>query len=1513
MAAIKAVACPATGVCYADGEKSVVDRSLSSAAPTRTTASVTPTTTTLGHSVKYSATVRATAGIPTGTVSFSVGATKLCTATLTGGSASCTATNAPAGADIVTATYLGNSTFSSSSGTAKLTDAVTLYVDGTNGTVTTGCTSPGTGACQTLQEGVTAAETYTDTDVTLEVAAGTYAEHDTITAKSLSSLTIQGAGTHATTVTGTKSGRPLTVEGGTVAISGFTITNGHATTGGGVFNDGSATLTDDTVTNDSTPPGGKGGGVLNDGTATLTDDTLSGDTAGDYGGGFMNTAGTATLTDDNISGDTTLNDPGDGYFGGGIFNYGTATLTDDTISGDSSLNGGGVLNWDGSTATLTDDTVSTDSAYQGNGGGVYNLGTATLTDDTLSGDSAYGEQASENGGGVANFATATLTDDTVSTDSAWDYGGGVWNAGIATLTDDTLAGDTAFDPVEGVSPGSGGALYNYAATATLTDDTLSGDYSKVGGAVYNNDLLDGLYASDTEPTISNSILDNAACSSTISDGGYNVETGDSCAFGSTSVNTSTTINLATSLAANTSTGPLTLAIGPTSSAFEEVPAGACSVATDERADPRPGAAGQTKCDAGAFEWQGGTVAFNAENPGVGTVASMSGPDGSTITLPSAPSYPGYVFDGWFIASSGGSALTSPYTIPSGGITLYAQWTEKIVDAPPAFTADSPPTVATAGAVYPYTFVASGNPTPTYSLFGQPSWLSIGPTTGAVSGTVPVGTTGFSYSVKATNGITPPATVGPFAVTVHSAPAFTSDSPSTTAVASKSYAYTFVASGNPTPTYSLSGAPGWLSIDTSSGAVSGTVPSGTSSFSYTVKASNGVTPPASAGPYTVTVHSAPAFTTDSPPTSATAGASYPYTFVASGSPAPTYSLSGEPSWLSINASSGALSGTVPAGTTSFGYKVLATNGITPAASVGPFDVNVPEAPHFTTDSPSTSAVVDTSYAYTFAASGNPAPTFSLSGAPGWLSVSTTTGAVSGTPPSGTTSFSYTVKASNGVTPMAAAGPFNVTVSAVPATPTGVTATAGVSSAKVTWTVPATGGTPTSFVVHASPSVAAETVGGSATSATVGGLTPGVSYTFTVTAANTAGDSASSSASNPVVPTSVAAQGSDTNAGANPSATTSTSGTPPVKVTATGSGTGTLTVATYPSDPVAGLSAGATYFDVAVTPNNSFSTVSFSVCGLSSGQGISWWNPTAQAWQTVSDATAVNAQGCSTVTVTSTTSPNLTQLYGTVFAVTKATAGYDMVGKDGGVFVFSPPGTTGGFYGSLPGLGVKVNDIVGMVPTSTDQGYFLVGSDGGVFALGNAPFLGSLPGLGVTPSQPITGIVAANGDKGYFLVGRDGGVFAFGTVPFLGSLPGKGISVDNIIGIASTPSGNGYWLVSATGTVYAFGAAQALGTAKGTSSPVSAIAGTPTGGGYWITTQNGAVHAFGNAKSFSTLPALGVTPALPVIGIVHTADTAGYWLIGADGGIFAFGDAGFVGSLPGLTVHVTDVVGAVPTSS
>jgi hypothetical protein len=60
---------------------------------------------------------------------------------------------------------------------------------------------------------------------------------------------------------------------------------------------------------------------------------------------------------------------------------------------------------------------------------------------------------------------------------------------------------------------------------------------------------------------------------------------------------------------------------------------------------------------------------------------------------------------------------------------------------------SPPLTATAGSPYQYTFTASGNAS--WSLVGAPAWLSISGAT--VSGTVPRGTTSFTYSVTVTNG------------------------------------------------------------------------------------------------------------------------------------------------------------------------------------------------------------------------------------------------------------------------------------------------------------------------------------------------------------------------------------------------------------------------------------------------------------------------------------------------------------------------------------------------------------------------------------------------------------------------------------------------------------------------------------------------------------------------------------------------------------------------------------------
>ena len=310
-------------------------------------------------------------------------------------------------------------------------------------------------------------------------------------------------------------------------------------------------------------------------------------------------------------------------------------------------------------------------------------------------------------------------------------------------------------------------------------------------------------------------------------------------------------------------------------------------------------------------------------------------------------------------------------------------------------------------------------------------------------------------------------------------------------------------------------------------------------------------------------------------------------------------------------------------------------------------------------------------------------------------------------------------------------------APPASPIGVTASAGVSSATVRWSEPSTGGTASSFVVRTTPGTRSVTVPGTTTSAIVDGLSPGTAYRFSVTATDDQGSSAVSAASNDVVPTSVAPQGTDSGSGTDPAATVtapSTGAGGRLTVGASASGTGTVTVADYSADPVAGFSAGSSYFDVAASSGSSFTSLRFTVCGLRAGQTVSWWDPGSQSWRTVSDQTPVDTGGCVTVTVTGTSSPSIGDLGGTVFATTQATGGgYWEVAADGGLFAFGDAQ----FYGSMGGKPLD-QPIVGIATTPDAKGYWEVAADGGLFAFGDAQFYGSMGGKAL--DQPIVGIAA-----------------------------------------------------------------------------------------------------------------------------------------------------------------------------
>jgi hypothetical protein len=260
-----------------------------------------------------------------------------------------------------------------------------------------------------------------------------------------------------------------------------------------------------------------------------------------------------------ITGLTLENGTAAGSDGGGIFNTGTLTVTNDSFTNDSVANsdGGGAI-YNSGTVTATNDTFSNDTATSANGGGIFNYGTVTATNDTFANDTS----SSGDGGGLFNYVGATFT-----------------------ATNDTFIGNTA--------SGGGGAVFNYNGTLNASNDTFADDAAALGGGIFNYGTA----------LVANSIISNSACYEPVTDGGYNVESDDSCGLGVSDVVNSASISLAASLAANGSSGPETLAVGQDSSAYEEVPAIDCTVATDERGEPRPGEHGQSACDAGAFEFQ----------------------------------------------------------------------------------------------------------------------------------------------------------------------------------------------------------------------------------------------------------------------------------------------------------------------------------------------------------------------------------------------------------------------------------------------------------------------------------------------------------------------------------------------------------------------------------------------------------------------------------------------------------------------------------------------------------------------------------------------------------------------------------------------------------------------------------------------------------------------------------------------------------------------------------------------
>lgn len=288
-----------------------------------------------------------------------------------------------------------------------------------------------------------------------------------------------------------------------------------------------------------------------------------------------------------------------------------------------------------------------------------------------------------------------------------------------------------------------------------------------------------------------------------------------------------------------------LAVGYTSSpigdlALSEVATIASTTATTVFSSVSPSTYGQSVTFTATVSPSdsGGTIAFYAD----GSTTPVAGCGSVALSLVSG------VYQATCTTSSLGAGthtVTATYSGDSGYLTSSGDLPggQQVDPAPLTVTAPSP--TISYGSQIPaldasYSGFVSGD---TASSLSSLATCTTTATSSSPGGTYPVTCSGAADPNYTFNYV-------PGTLTVNQTPTFTAATPPLTATARTTYSYTFVANGFPAPTFSLGGrAPAWLSINSATGTVSGTVPTHPHTFTYSVTATNS-SGSATTGPFTV---------------------------------------------------------------------------------------------------------------------------------------------------------------------------------------------------------------------------------------------------------------------------------------------------------------------------------------------------------------------------------------------------------------------------------------------------------------------------------------------------------------------------------------------------------------------------------------------------------------------------------------------------------------------------------------
>lgn len=214
-----------------------------------------------------------------------------------------------------------------------------------------------------------------------------------------------------------------------------------------------------------------GGGVWNGGNLTLSNDAVYGNTASTSdGGGILNRYGTLSVQACDIYGNSADATVG---LGGGIYNYGVLDISSGTtqISDNVALRGAGIYNDQTGFVYIESYCSINDNTAGQLGGGVDNLGDFTMYGGAITDNTANGNGLAIGGGGFYNGANgvtnaqATLNDVTITGNSA-NKGGGFYLYAQSTLTlnECYISGNTA--------PTGNGICYQTGASYTLNNCTV---------------------------------------------------------------------------------------------------------------------------------------------------------------------------------------------------------------------------------------------------------------------------------------------------------------------------------------------------------------------------------------------------------------------------------------------------------------------------------------------------------------------------------------------------------------------------------------------------------------------------------------------------------------------------------------------------------------------------------------------------------------------------------------------------------------------------------------------------------------------------------------------------------------------------------------------------------------------------------------------------------------------------------------------------------------------------------